>query len=162
MGLTTLGIFHTIIGIIAIISAIISIIKFGKINLNHLTGKLYFYCTLIASLTALGLSKLGGFNFGHVLALVILVLVLEAYFFNIKKIGNNTVRYFENFFLSFSFFLSLIPTTNETLTRIPFGNPLAKAPTDPAVTNTITVLFVLFVIASVYQFIKQRKLNLKK
>lgn len=159
MGLSYLGIFHTVIGIIAIVAAIIDFIKRGKIDLNRLTGKIYFYLTLITSLTALGLSKHGGFNPGHIFALFIVVLILIAYFLHSKKQGNNRARFFETFLLSFSFFLSLVPTVNETFTRIPLGHPLAKAPTDAIIGQTLLGLFVLFIIGSFFQFRKQRRIN---
>ncbi|MFT4016888.1 MAG: hypothetical protein QM668_07975 [Agriterribacter sp.] len=161
MGLSTLGILHTIIGIVAIVAAIVSYGKFSKINLNHITGKIYFYCTVITSFTALGLSKLGGFNPGHVFALFIVVLVWVAYFLYVKKPGHNKARYFENFLLSFSFFLSWVPTINETFTRVPVGKPLAKAPTDPVIAKTLFVFLILFITGSIYQFIHQRKINKK-
>lgn len=161
MGLSNLGIFHTLIGIIAIVAAIVSYARFGKINLKHITGKIYFYCTLITSLTALGLSKLGGFNPGHVFALFIVVLILAAYFLYAKKQANTKARYFENFLLSFSFFLSWVPTINETFTRVPIGHPLAKAPTDPVIAKTLLVFLILFIAGSVYQFVQQRKANKK-
>lgn len=159
MILSNLGIFHTAIGVIAIVAAVVSFIRNGKIDLSQLTGKIYFYFTLITSLTALGLSKQGGFNPGHVFALFIVILILVAYFLYGKKKGNNSARFFENFLLSFSFFLSWVPTVNETFTRIPVGNPLAKAPTDPIVGQTLIALFALFIIGSVFQFRKQRKIN---
>lgn len=159
MGLSSLGIFHTIIGIIAIVAAIIGFIRNGKIDLALVTGKIYFYFTLVTSLTALGLSKHGGFNPGHIFALFIVLLILAAYFLYRKKQGNNKARFFENILLSFSFFLSLIPTVNETFTRVPLGHPLAKAPTDPIIGQTLLVLFILFVVGSVFQFRKQRKIN---
>lgn len=159
MRLSGLGIFHTLIGVIAIVAAIISYIRFGKINLNHITGKIYFYFTVITSLTALGLSKLGGFNPGHVFALFIVVLVLVAYYLYARKQESNKARYVENFLLSFSFFLSWVPTINETLTRVPIGHPLAKAPTDPIIAKTLLVFLILFITGSVYQFVQQRKVN---
>lgn len=162
MGLSNLGVFHTLIGIIAIVVAGMSYVRFGKINLKHITGKIYFYCTLITSLTALGLSKLGGFNPGHVFALFIVVLILGAYFLSRKKQENNKARYLENFLLSFSFFLSWIPTINETLTRVPIGNPLAKAPTDPIIAKTLLVILMLFIVGSIYQFVQQRKESLNR
>lgn len=140
-------------------AAIVSFVKSGKINLKHLTGRIYFYCTVITSLTALGISKHGGFNPGHVFSIIILLLVLFSYFLNARRAGSKRARYFENFFLSFSFFLSLLPTVNETFTRIPVGHPLAKDISDPVITRTLGVLLVLFVIGSVLQFLKQRKLN---
>lgn len=159
MGLSNLGIFHTIIGIAAIVAAFISLVRFGRINLDHLTGKIYFYCTVITALTALGISKHGGFNPGHVLSILIFILVSIAFFLSTKRKGANKARYFENFLLSLSFFFSLLPTVNETFTRVPVGHPLAKDITDPLIARTLLVLFILFIAGSVYQFIRQLKLN---
>lgn len=159
MGLTNLGIFHTLIGIIAILAAIISYVRFGKIDLAHSTGKIYFYGTVITSLTSLGISKHGGFNPGHAFALFIVVLVAAAYFLYAKKQVSNRARFFENFFLSFSFFLSWVPTINETLTRVPINHPLAKAPTDPVIARTLLVFLVLFIAGSIYQYRQQKKIN---
>lgn len=159
MGLSNLGIFHTAIGIVAIVAAVIAFIKNGKIDLSKLPGKIYFYFTLVASLTALGLSSVQGINPGHVLALLIVVLISVAYFLYTKKPGNNRARFIETFFLSFSFFLSMIPTINETLTRVPVSHPLAKGPTDPLVGKTLLVLLILFVAGAILQFRKQQKIN---
>lgn len=159
MGLSNLGIFHTLIGVAAIVAALISFIKYGKIDLSKLTGKIYFYTTLITSLTAFGLSKHGGFNPGHVLSLLVVILILAAYFLYFRKKENGKARYFENFALSFSFLLSMLPTVNETFTRIPVGHPLAKDINDPLIGKTLLLLLVLFIAGSVYQFIIQKKIN---
>lgn len=158
MGLSGLGIFHTIIGVIAIISALISFIRFGKINLTHLLGKTYFFCTIVTALTALGLSKHGGFNPGHIFSIFIFLLIILAFWLSVKKKGLNKIRYIENFLLSLSFFLSLIPTVNETFTRVPVGHPLAANPTDPIIAKTLGILLLCFIAGSVYQYIRERKL----
>jgi hypothetical protein len=159
MGLSNLGIFHTAIGIIALAAAVISFAKFGKINLAKRSGKLYFYGTLITSLTALGISKHRDFNPGHVFSLLIIILVGIAYYLHYKKKEKNKARYFENFLLSFSFFLSLVPTVNETLTRIPVGQPFAKDITDPVIGRTLGIFLILFIVGSILQFRKQKKVN---
>jgi hypothetical protein len=159
MGLSNLGIFHTVIGIIAIVAGIISLVRKSKIDLSTGAGKTYFYATLISSLTALGLSSVKGLNPGHIHALLIVIMVSLAYYLYFKKSGNNRSRFFENFFLSFSFFLSLIPTVNETFNRVPLGHPLANGPQDPLIGKTLLLLLILFIIGSVLQFIKQRKIN---
>lgn len=159
MGLSNLGIFHTVVGIIAIGAAVVSYVKYGKINLAGKSGLTYLVGTIIASLSALGLSRMGGFNPGHVFSLLIFVLVLAGYYLHAKRKGNTRARYFEIFWLSFSFFLSLVPTVNETFTRVPVGSPLAKAPTDPIIAVTLLSLFLLFVAGVVYQLIQQRKIN---
>ncbi len=159
MALSPLGIFHTLVGIGAIVAAIVSLIKYGKINLAGLSGQIYAYGTIITSLTALGISKHGGFNAGHGFSIFILVLVAAAYFLHTKKKGNNRSRYIENFLLSFSFFLSWVPTINETLTRVPLSAPLAKGSDAPIIAQTLLFLLVLFVVGSIFQFLKQKKIN---
>lgn len=157
MGLTGLGIFHTIIGVAAIVAAIISFVRFGKIDLTQLSGKIYFYTTSVTALTALGISKHGGFNPGHIFSLFIFILVVVAFWLSVKRRNNNKVRNIENFLLSFSFFLSLIPTVNETFTRVPLGHPLAKGPTDPIIGQTLLVLLIAFIAGAIYQYVKQRR-----
>jgi len=159
MELSNLGIFHTVIGIIAIIAALTSYTRNGKINLASRSGNMYFFGTVVTSVTALGLSKHGGFNPGHVLALLVLALVIGAFVLHRRKKGNNKARYFENFFLSFSLFLSMIPTVNETLTRIPLSAPLATGPSDPLVGKTLLVILVLFIAGSIHQYVQQKKIN---
>lgn len=162
MGLSHLGIFHTIIGVVAIVAAIISVIKSSKIDLSKATGKIYFYCTLITSITALGLSSIRGINPGHILAILILILISVAFFLDKKKQGNNRSRLVENFFLSFSLFLSLIPTVNETLTRVPVGDPIAQGPTDPLIGKILLLLFILFIVGSILQYRRQKSINKAK
>jgi cbb3-type cytochrome oxidase subunit 3 len=159
MGLSNLGIFHTVIGVSAILSAVVSYVRYGKINLSEPSGKVYFYGTLITSLTALGISKLGGFNPGHAFSLLIVILVIIACILHYKRKGNNRSRNIENFLLSFSLFLSMVPTVNETLTRIPLHKPLATGPTDPVIAKTLLAFLIIFIAGSIYQFIQQRKIN---
>jgi hypothetical protein len=159
MGLSTLGIFHTVTGIIALGAALASCLKYGKIVLAIKSGKIYFFGTIITSLTALGLSRHGGFNAGHLFSLLVLLLVVIAYVLHIKIKGNNKARHFENFLLSFSFFLSMIPTVNETLTRIPLGHPFAKGSSDPLIGKILLSVFILFIAGTIYQGVQQRKIN---
>ena|SRR5438094_527609 len=159
MGLSNLGIFHTVIGIIALGAALASCLKYGKINLADKSGKIYFFGTIITSLTALGISRHGGFNAGHIFSLLVLLLVVGAFVLHIKMKGNNKARHFENFCLSFSFFLSMIPTVNETLTRIPLGHPFAKDSSDPLIGKILLPVLILFIAGTVYQIVQQRKIN---
>lgn len=161
MNLSGLGIFHTIIGVTALIGAVIGFIRYGKINLAKPSGKVYFYATAVTSLTALGISKNGGFNAGHVFSLFIIVLITVAYFLFANKKESKKARYFENFLLSFSFFLSLVPTVNETFTRVPIGHPWAKDIKDPIIGQTLLVILLLFIVGSVFQFIKQKRENVE-
>jgi len=159
MALSNLGIFHTAVGVAALGAGFISLGKYGKIDLAKRSGQVYFYGTLITSFTALGLSRHGGFNPGHVFSLVIALLAGIAYYLHLKRKGNNKARYAENFLLSFSLLLSLVPTVNETLTRLPVEHPLAHDIADPIIGRTLGVFFLLFIIGSVVQFRRQVKIN---
>ncbi|PZR30083.1 MAG: hypothetical protein DI535_00865 [Citrobacter freundii] len=159
MSLSNLGIFHTAIGVIALAAGIVSFVRSGKIDLADRSGRIYLYGAVITSLTALGLSRHGGFNAGHVFSLFILILILIAAFLFYKKPGNSRIRHFENILFSFSFLLSLVPTINETFTRVPVGHPLAKDPSDPLIGGTLLGFFVLFIIGSILQFRRQQRLK---
>jgi hypothetical protein len=161
MGLTSLGILHTVIGVLAIGAAIVSYARYGKINLDKKSGLVYFYATLITSLTALGVSKLGGFNPGHFVALLIVFLVTGAFVLHKRIPGRKRARYFENFAMALSLFLSLIPTIVETLTRIPVGQPLAKSINDPIIQKSLGIVAILFVLGSISQIAIQWRVNLK-
>lgn len=159
MGLSNLGIFHTVIGLAAIAGALTGFARYGRINLSMLSGRVYFYATIITSVSALGISKQGGFNAGHAFSVFIIVLVAVSYFLHTRKATNIRARYLETLLLSFSFFLSLVPTVNETFTRVPVGHPLASSITDPLIGKTLLGLFIAFVAGSVYQVYKLKKAN---
>ena len=59
--------------------------------------------------------------------------------------------YLSVFGLSFSFLLSLVPGTNETLTRLPPSHPLADAPLSPLVLHTLMVWFGFFIVGFAVQ-----------
>ena len=59
--------------------------------------------------------------------------------------------YLATFGLSFSFFLTLVPGINETLTRLPAGQPLASGPEHPLVQGTLLAWVVIFLAGFVFQ-----------
>jgi len=157
MGLSTLGIIHTLIGVIALVAGIVSLVQSGFINLARNAGRIYFYGTVIAALTALGLTKHGFPNPGHFLSLLVFIFVVISFLLYRRRRMGGPVRFMETLFLSLSFFLSWLPTVNETLTRVPVGHPLAKDISDPLVGNTLLVVFVIFVTGLTIQFLRHRK-----
>ncbi len=156
--LSILGAIHTVIAIVALVFAFIAIAKDGLINPFSSLGKSYSVLTVLASLTSFGLSKAGGFNPGHAIAILILVLIAVAY-----SLGKNLTGHFYKLVIqvlsmSATVFLSLIPTANETLSRVPIDAPLANGPDSPIVQNVVKVLFILFVLGAVGQYFKLKKL----
>ncbi|WP_233525530.1 hypothetical protein [Chitinophaga silvisoli] len=157
ISLSVLGAIHTIIAIVAIIFAIAAFIQSGKIQPGTTTGNYYSILTVLACLTAFGLSKAGGFNPGHALSILILVFLGIAYL--LRRSSKGWTKYIQNFLMTTTLLLSLIPAVNETLTRIPLGHPLATDISSPAIAKTLMALLVLYVVALILQSVFIRKMQ---
>jgi hypothetical protein len=158
ISLSVLGTIHTIIAIVAIIFAIAAFIQSGKIQPGTTTGNYYSILTAVACVTAFGLSRAGGFNPGHALSILILVFLGIAYL--LRRSSKGWTKYIQNFLMTTTLLLSLIPAVNETLTRIPLGHPLATDISSPAIAKTLMALLVLYVIALILQSLFIRKMQM--
>ncbi|WP_183577935.1 hypothetical protein HDF18_10385 [Mucilaginibacter sp. X5P1] len=154
--LSILGIIHTAISVLAIVFAVIALLRDGKINPLNTMGKLYIYFTVAACLTSLPIMKTGHFTPAHGLAIIILVLIpIGLYAKSIKFLGKNA-DYVQTIALSTTVLLSMVPTTVESLTRLPISHPIADGPNAPVIQMGLLIFFVLYVIGVVYQVIKIR------
>ncbi len=155
-GLTILGIFHTAISLIAVASGAISLIKKRKINGDTTLDKIYIITTVIVCLTGFGIFQHGGFGVAHVLGIITLIVLGIALFAHrLKKTYIATVAF------SMTFLLHLIPAINETMTRLPYGAPMAKSPDDPRIKTFIGICFILFLIGATLQVISIKKTKSK-
>ncbi|MGF6847937.1 hypothetical protein QFZ51_003172 [Chitinophaga sp. W3I9] len=155
--MSILGIVHTIIAIVALLFAVAALLKEGIINPFSNTGKIYSILTVIASVTSFGLSKAGGFNPGHGIGILILILLGVAYLLGRKASGKRSLLLIQVLCMTLTMFLSLIPAINETLLRVPVGHPLSDGPTSSIVQNCIKVLLGLLVVGLVLQFFKVKQ-----
>ncbi len=155
--LSQLGIIHTVISIIALIFAAIALISTRLIKPFSKLGKYYSVFTALGCITSFWLSKTGKFNPGHAIGILILVLLIVAYLLGEKVLAKSKALYIQTFCMSITVFLSLIPTANETLTRLPVGQPLANGPDSPIVQNVVKVLLVLLIAGLAGQYFKLKK-----
>ena len=153
--MSILGIGHTIISIVALIVAAVSLFKNGTINPFSKLGNQYSILTAIACVSAFGLSRTGHFNAGHALGILILFLLGIAYLLGQKK--KPVFLYIVLFCMSTTIFLSLVPGVSETLTRLPIGHPFADGPASPILLNALKVLLVLFLAGLTTQILRLRK-----
>src|SRR5262245_25991602 len=72
-GLTTLGLIHTAFGLVALICAFLSLLRYKTISPLNRIGQVYIATTFITAATALGIYQRGGFGFQHYLAILTLV-----------------------------------------------------------------------------------------
>ncbi|HCX82938.1 MAG: hypothetical protein A3E00_02955 [Curvibacter sp. RIFCSPHIGHO2_12_FULL_63_18] len=149
--LSVLGIVHTAISLVPVVAGVYSFAKYRSIQPATRSGKVYLGGLLLAVLTAFGLSSTDGFNPGHALGILALLAVSGSLLIPRLSFLGWARPYLATFGLSFSFFLTLVPGINETLTRLPAGQPLASGPEHPLVQGTLLAWVVIFLAGFVFQ-----------
>ena len=71
--MTLLGWFHTILGVLAVLSGFYTLYKYRVISFKESSGKLYILVTLLVAGSALGIYNQGGFGGGHILGVLTLI-----------------------------------------------------------------------------------------
>ena len=59
--MTMLGWFHTVLGVVAVLSGFYTLYKYRVISVEEGPGRLYVYVTLLVAGSALGIYNQGGF-----------------------------------------------------------------------------------------------------
>ncbi|MBS1505183.1 MAG: hypothetical protein JSS79_00945 [Bacteroidetes bacterium] len=149
-GLTTLGIFHTIISLVAVATGAIALIRAGKISWQNSIGKIYVISTVVVCLTGFGIFQHGGFGKPHALGVITLITLIIIFAAGNNKFGRWST-FIETVGYSLTFFFHIVPGITELATRLPLGNPLASSPDDPHIQMAIGICFVLFLIGAAWQ-----------
>ncbi len=162
--LSILGIFHTIISVIALVLGFYALSQKGRINPAYDTGRLYSIFTVVGCLTALPIMKTGHPGIAHILAIIILAMLPIAIYARTLRWFKRNADYVQTVLMSTTLFLSMIPAVVETLTRIPPDSPVASGPDDLIIKTILLILFILYLGGITYQVskIKARKRMFKK
>jgi uncharacterized membrane protein len=153
--LSSLGIFHTVISILALIVAFIALLRNGKINPGNTLGKWYVALTVITCLTSFGIMKTGHFTPAHGLSILVLVILLVGiYASRIFGRYGNTAQIVA---MTTTLMLSFVPAITETLTRLPISSPIADGPDASVVKMSNGVLLLVFLLFLSFQLVKSRK-----
>lgn len=151
-GLTSLGVFHTIISLIAVATGAVALIRDRKIMWDNAIGKIYVITTIIVCLTGFGIFQHGGFGKPHALGVITLLVLAVAIAAGRKTmLFGRFSPYIETVSYSMTFFFHIIPGITETATRLPRDAPLASSPEDPHLKMAIGICFVLFVLGAILQ-----------
>ncbi|WP_183560373.1 hypothetical protein [Mucilaginibacter sp. SP1R1] len=155
--LSILGIIHTAISVLAIIAAIVALIRWGKLSPGNKSGRLYIILTIITCITGFPIMKTGHPTAGHALGVIILVLIPLAIYARQLRIFGKAVDSVQIALLSLTLLLSMIPATVETLTRLPIKQPLANGPDASLVKMWLAIWFGLYIIGVIYQLVQLKK-----
>ena len=154
--MSTLGIIHTALSVLPILFGLWGFLRYGRIDPGTRVGGLYLLTMVASIVTSFGLSRAGGFNPGHALGILALVVMGLAVLAPLLGWLGNGAPYVQTLAMSVSFLVLLIPGTIETLTRLPVGQPLATGPESPAVQGTLGVLLLLFLVGTAFQVVGLR------
>ena len=149
-GLTTLGIVHTLISLVAVVAGIVCLVRDGAIMPGNATGKTYVVTTALTCLTGFGIFQHGGFGKPHVLGIITLVVLGIAGIAG-RGVFGRASRYVATIAYSLTFFFHVIPGATESTTRLPLGAPIFSSPDDPSLQKIIGACFVLFLVGVVFQ-----------
>jgi hypothetical protein len=145
------GIIHTLISIIAVIAAVISLINFGKIDPKSKSGKVYIWFTILSCLSSFLVMKTGHLSSAHGLSVLVLcILPVGLYAKKIHFFGTKA-DYIQVTLMSATLFFSLIPAIIETSTRVPLSHPIAANDQSPVIKTMLIVLVILYAIGVTYQ-----------
>ena len=150
-GLTSLGVLHTAISLVAVAAGMAALVRYKEISPKTLTGKVYVITTVLTCLTAFGIFQHGGFGKPHALGIITLVVLGVAALAGNTRIFGRASRYVETISYSATFLFHLIPGITETTTRLPLGAPLLPGPEAPELQVASGVLFILFLIGAALQ-----------
>ncbi|MDP3812186.1 MAG: hypothetical protein Q8Q78_14375 [Hydrogenophaga sp.] len=150
LGLTALGLIHTIISLVAVATGFYTIFRDGRIENDNRLAQFYIWTTVLTCLTGFGIFEHGGFGKPHVLGVVTL-LVIVLTFLPGQRFFGSVWRYVVTVSYSLTLFFHMIPAVTETFTRIPARSPLFTGHDDPALQPVFGTLFFVFLVGACIQ-----------
>ena len=149
--ITPLGWFHTVMGIIALLSGGFALVKFKEITLQSRSGQIYLATTLITAATALAIYQHGGFGAAHGLAVLTLLALAVGTLAATTNLFGKLSRYVRAISYSATLLFHAIPAVTDALMRLPVGDPVLTSIEDPILRMCYMVLLVLFLVGITLQ-----------
>ncbi len=151
--MTVLGWFHTILGILAVLSGFYTLYKYKIITTEESSGKLYVLVTLLVAGSALGIYNQGGFGIAHVLAVLTLIALAGGYIMEKFKWFGSFSKYFQALGYTSTLLFHMIPAITDFLRRLPLGDPFIDSFEDPLLLNFHIAFLVIYLVGLVTQMV---------
>jgi len=149
--ITALGWFHTAMGIIALVSGGMALVRFREITPMSRAGRIYLATTLITAATALAIFQHGGFGPAHGLAVMTLLALAVGTLASMMNLFGKFSRYVRAIGYSSTLLFHSIPAVTDALMRLPVGDPVLISIEDPILKGSYLVLLALFLIGITLQ-----------
>ncbi len=156
--ITLFGWFHTVIGIVAILAGVYSLIKFKVIGWDHPTSKIYLVCTFLAATSALGIyHATGSFNPAHGLAVLTLLALAGGRIAEATSIFGGFSKYLQATAYSATFLFHMIPAITDGLRRLPVDDPIVTTQEDPLLRGFYLAFLITYLVGLTLQILWLRK-----
>ncbi len=146
LGLTTLGMVHTAISLVAVVSGFWVLARDKEISARSSLGRTYLLTTLLTAATGLGIFQHGGFGPPHALSILTLLALAAGAAAEFSGVLGRWSRQAQAACYSATMLFHMIPGFTESLTRLPPGQPLlpnAEAPELKSIAGALLLLFVV-------------------
>ena len=151
--MTLLGWFHTVLGVLAVLSGFYTIYKYRVISFQESSGKLYILVTLLVAGSALGIYNQGGFGVAHVLAVLTLIALTGGYIMERYRWFGSFSKYFQALGYTSTLLFHMIPAITDFLRRLPVGDPFIDSFDDPLLLNFHFSFLVIYLIGIILQMV---------
>lgn len=144
--ITLFGWFHTVTGILALLTGLYALARFKVIQIEQFAGRTYLILTVIAAASALGIYKHGGFGVAHGLAVLTLLAVLVGGIAEKTQLFGKLSRYIQAAAYSATFLFHMIPAITDGLMRLPVGSPIVTSLEDPLLRGFYGAFLICYVV----------------
>ena len=141
-----LGWFHTVMGVIALLSGGFTLAQFKEISPQTRSGQIYLAATLITAVTALGIFQRGEFGPGHALAVMTLAALAVGTVAATMKPFGKLSRYVQAVSYSATLLFHCVPAVTDGLLRLPVGDPVLTSIGDPILKMCYLGLLIVFLV----------------
>lgn len=146
-----LGWFHTLMGVVALLSGAYTLVKFKEILLQTRSGQIYLATTLLTAVTALFIFQRGEFGPGHALAVMTLLALAVGTVAATSKLFGKWSRYLQALSYSATLLFHCVPAVTDGLLRLPVGDPVLTSLTDPVFKILYLGLLLAFLVGVTFQ-----------
>ena len=109
LGLTTLGVIHTAISLVAVVCGFWALARYKEITTQSSLGRTYLVTTLLTALTGLGIFQHGGFGPPHALAILTLLALVVGFAASVTGALGRRARYLQAVCYSATMLFHMIP-----------------------------------------------------
>ena len=150
--MTWLGWFHTIMGVIAIITAASALYRHKIIRASDASGRAYLLITLVVAGSALAIYNQGGFGVGHILAVLTLTALLAGYLLETLEPFGKWSVYLQTGAYTATVLFHMVPAITDFLRRLPVGDPFVESLDAPLVQSFHAAFLAAFVVGVLAQW----------